>query len=238
MGRRGLPFERYLRERILRDIKRSRLLSGTRVLDYGLKFRPTEGREEEIDLVIVFGDLVILGEAKCSVAPTEAKQYARHRDLVIGATAQIKRKALAVSDHRSIFRTRLKEFGIELSPDFNILSVVVMNDAIHSGMPVNGVPIIDEHILSIFFSGEIVDVAERLTTGEFVPLQKRTLYANVAEAIEMAEAFFSAPPQFDVFLNGVTQRDVTVPAINDDDWAAVYVAYDCVPVVANRDLLL
>lgn len=238
MGLRGLAFERHLRERIQRDIKSSPLLSNTQVLSTGLKFRPPEDREEEIDLVIVVGDLVILGEAKCSVSPTEAKQYARHRDLVIGATVQIQRKALAVSAHRSIFRTRLKELGIELSPDFNILSVVVMNDAINSGMPVNGVPILDENIVSIFFSGEIVDIAERLTNGEFVPLQKRTIYANAKEAAEKANAFFSAPPQFDVFLNGVTQRDVTVPAVNDDDWAAVYVAYDCVPAIANRDLLL
>lgn len=237
MGLRGPAFERYLRERIQRDIKRSPLLSGARVLSTGLKFRPPEDREEEIDLVIVIDDLVILGEAKCSVSPTEAKQYARHRDLVIGAAAQIQRKALSVATHKSTFRVRLNDFGIELSPGFKIFSVVVMNDAIHSGMTVAGVPIIDEHILDIFFSGEIVDIAERLANGDFVSLRKRALYASAAEAAERAEVFFGAPPQFDVFLDGVIERKVSVPAVTSDDWEAYYVAYDCVPVVANRDSL-
>jgi hypothetical protein len=238
MGPRGPAFERHLRERIQRDIKRSPLLSNARVLDTGLRFRPSGDREEEIDLVLVVGDLVILGEAKCSVSPTEAKQYARHRDLVVGAAAQIQRKATAVTAHRDAFRARLREFGIELSSGFSILAVVVLNDAIHSGMPVNGVPIVDEHIVSMYFSGEIVDIAERLTSGGFVPLRKRTFYSSAKEAAENAEAFFSAPPQFDVFLDGLIQRVVTVPAVNADDWSTVYVAYDCVPVVADRDSLL
>lgn len=237
MGLRGPAFEQHLRERIQRDINRSPLLGDARVLNTGLKFRPPENREEEIDLVVVIGDLVILGEAKCSVSPTEAKQYARHRNLVIGATAQIQRKAESVSNHRVSFQARLNDFGISLPSNFIILPVVVLNDAIHSGMPVNGIPVIDEHIFSVFFAGEIVDVAERGSNGDFASLRKRTLYASASDAVGKAAHFFSAPPQLDVFLHGLIERSARMPAIREADWEADYLVYDCIPVVENLNPL-
>nr|CBA30833.1 hypothetical protein Csp_C25530 [Curvibacter putative symbiont of Hydra magnipapillata] len=237
LGSRGLAFERELRARIQREIIRSPLLKEAKVLNTGLKFRPPDFREEEIDLVVIVGDLVILGEAKCSVTPTEAKQYARHREIVINATAQIQRKSLAISTHRTAFQLRLKELGIELPNDFRILPVVIMNDAIHSGMAVADVPVIDEHILSVFFTGEIIDIAERLANGSFHSVRKRVLYANIAEAAESAESFFRAPPQFEVFINGVTKREISIPAVCEEDWCAIYTAYECIPSIANRDEL-
>lgn len=232
LGARGPAFEAHICASIGRDIAQSPLLSSkSGCLDRGIKFTPSGEREEQIDVVAVIGNTVIIGEAKCFLEPAEAKQTAIHRVKVIDAVEQVKRKADAVSRNKKEFRQRLSQLGLELPDNFNVLPVVILNSAIHCGIAVDGVPIVDEYILGVFFRGEFVEMALHVAEEGFRTVRKRVLYSSLEEAEKVLADFLSAPPQMEPLLAGLHQRWVPVPATNEADWVGLFLALDCIPKV-------
>lgn len=229
MGRRGPAFERHVRSTIARLVKDSILRESASCLAEAFVFRPTGARSEEMDLVLRVGDAVVVGEAKCSVVPTEAKQYAMHRRMVIDAVAQVKRKAQSVTENSIEFREQLKVRGISLPERFRVIPAVVLNGAVNAGISVGDVAVVDLHVFETFFCGELIDLAT-ITAAEGVQtVSKRVLYGNAEEAAERIERLLSAPIQMEAFLNGVVPRWVPMPAVDEVDWAAEYLCMDCKP---------
>lgn len=225
MQARGPAFEAYVRTELKEQISASPLLSGAKVLEKEFVLRPTIGRDEEIDILVVLGNLVLVGEAKCSVPPTDAKAYALHRKMVEKATAQVNRKAQAVEANRDLFRTRLAELGVEVPEAFIVLPVVILNAAFHAGMAVGSVPVVDLYILSVFFSGKLVEVAKG---QDMVPVRERILYLTVEEAVSEAAGILRAPPQLELFVRGLREQQVKIQALAPDDWAGEYTSFDCI----------
>jgi len=233
LGARGPAFEAHLRESIRRDIALSPILRNSAIcLDKGVKFTPSNEREEEIDVVALVGDVVMIGEAKCFLEPAEPKQIAMHRVKVIDAVEQVKRKAAAVNRNKSEFRRRVSQLGLELPEKFSVLPVVIMNSAMHCGIAVDSVPIVDEYILGVFFRGEFVEVAVSDANGSIRPVRKRFLYTSPEEASQTLEDYLLSPPQIEPLLAGLDRRWVPVPAVNEEDWAGLFLALDCIPRVA------
>lgn len=234
LSARGPAFEGHVRSSIRRDIAESPLLRiNSDCLDRGVRFTPAGEREEEIDVVAVIGNIVIVGEAKCFLDPAEAKQTAMHRVKVIEAVEQVKRKAVTVNRNKKGFRQRLSQLGLELPENFSVLPVVILNSAIHCGIAVDGVPIVDEYILGVFFRGEFVEIAVDEAESEFRTVRKRVLYSSAEEASNVLAGFLSAPPQMEPLLAGLNRRWVPVPAINEADWSGLFLALDCVPNVTS-----
>lgn len=234
LGARGPAFEEHIRASIRREIAQSPLLNNhANCLQRGVKFTPSGEREEEIDVVAAIGNVVIIGEAKCFLEPAESKQTAMHRSKVIDAVEQVKRKAEAVNRNKEEFRQRVSQLGLELHGNFDVLPVVILNSAIHSGFSIDGVPITDEYILGVFFRGEFVEVAVSEAGAGFRTVRKRILYASVEEASKILPGFLSIPPQMEPLLAGLDRRWVPVPATNETDWTGLFLAVECVPNVAQ-----
>lgn len=232
LGQRGPAFEKYICASIRRQIGCSPLLSGqSKCLEHGLKFTPSGDREEQIDVVIVIGNTVILGEAKCFLEPTEAKELAIHRDKIVDAVEQIKRKADSVSRNKVGFRQRLSQLGVVLAEDFTFLPIVILNSAIHCGIAVDGVPIVDEPILEVFFRGELVEMASFNTHEGFKSERKRAIYSSINEAENVLAEYLSAPPQMKPLYAGLYQRSIPIPPINEMDWVGSSLQWGCVPKV-------
>lgn len=233
---RGPAFETYIRSQIQNDIATSPLLSKVSTcLGHGLMFTPVGERSEEIDLIMVIGDKVLVGEAKCFLEPTEPKQIARHRDKVVEAVAQVKRKALAVASHKETFRVRLKQVGLDLPEKFDVIPALVLNSAFHAGIPFDGVPIVDEYILSVFFRGEFTELATHSTEGGLNTVRKRVLYNSTDEGVETLEGFLMSPPQMQPLLRGIRKRWSPIHPVDDDDWMGLYLSVDCVPHIDMDD---
>lgn len=224
MAVRGVAFEAYVRTELKDCIEDSPLLSHSKVLDREFFLRPIEDRKEEIDVLFVVDNLVVVGEAKCSVPPTDAKAYALHRRLIEGAVAQVSRKAVAVDRHRDVFRSQLSEMGIEVPFDFKILPIVILNAAFHAGMAVDGVPVVDMYVLNVFFSGKLVEVA---TGIDMKSVREKVLYKSVEEAVDQAATILKSPPQMTLFVNGIRENAVKMHAVAADDWEATYQTFDC-----------
>jgi hypothetical protein len=229
---RGPAFEAHIRASLRNDIETSPLLSSSSsCLEKHFKFTPDGEREEEIDVVALIGDILIVGEAKCFLEPVEAKEIARHREKVLESVAQVKRKASAVERHKQAFRTRASEEGLSIPEKYRVQPLVILNNAIHVGIPVETVPIVDEHILGVFFRGVFTELALKEPNKPFNPVRRRVLYGSPEEAAQVLPAFLAAPPQMEPLLKGVERRWVPVPGVTESDWVGEFVAVSCVPRV-------
>lgn len=228
LGRRGQLFEKHINDSISKEIKESILSGHVTGLPSGLLFSPSKGRSEQIDTVIIFDDVVVLGESKCIKSPTEAKEVARHRETVLDATKQITRKAISVETNRIEFVQHLGKQGIKVNPDFKIQPIVILNNSIHVGKCINNVPIVDEYLLSNFFKGSTDDVAliGPETNGAQV-LKKTVFFTSPKEAAEYFSSYVSNPPILKGYFNGLNSRAIILPKVESCDWEGVFNTFEC-----------
>jgi hypothetical protein len=237
MGLRGPAFEAHVRSLLREQMRGSPLLSPVSMcLERELTFTPPGGREEEIDVVALVGDVLLIGEAKCFLEPAEAKETAMHRSKVIQAVDQVKRKASAVSLHKAEFRQRAAHFGLQVPEEFVVVPLVILNSAVHSGMPVDGVAVVDEHILGVYFRGRFVEMAVQEVSGDLNTLRERILYGNTEEGIKGLCAFLKAPAQMEPLLAGTKTRWVPIPGVSRADWIGQFLTVDCVPAMPELEV--
>jgi hypothetical protein len=227
MGQRGPAFEQHIRNHLSETIRASRLRQNAAVLPNALNLRPAGEPEEEIDVVFVLGHIVFVCEVKCVLFPTEPKQEAFHRQTLIGAVDQINRKAAAVERHKALMSNALCAYGVIVPVNFSIIKLVVLNSEMQSGFQIEGVTIVDENILRMFFEGAIVDLALGHHDGRMEELAKRTFYSTPEEAFLAAPTYFESPPQLDAFKKHLTERITPVPAISDSDWGGYVRSVQC-----------
>ena len=230
LGKRGPAFEAHIRTSAQQSIDSSKVLAGHAICikdDY--TFKPTVGRDEQIDLIFAIGSTVFLAEVKCILEPTEAKGEAMHRKTVLGASEQALRKSQALKDNRKEFVADVKRFGIDLSQDFDVLPLVIVSTSTHVGVPADGVPVIDEYILEKFLEGELEDVAVTGNDFEIKNRVKTIFYTDLADAEAKAPQYFASPPQVQRLIDGVTARVIPLHAIDENDWTGLVVTLECSP---------
>ena len=76
---RGNEFEQFARSSIALRVVNSSLKSSSQICTSSFEFTPTGGREEEIDLLMVLGDKVVVGEIKCFLQPVSPVDRKNHR---------------------------------------------------------------------------------------------------------------------------------------------------------------
>ncbi|MEM5346075.1 hypothetical protein [Paraburkholderia azotifigens] len=232
LEQRGPAFERYIRSCVTSSAAESPLLSeSTSVLPDALNFTVPGHRSEEIDLVAVVGSLVLLGEVKCMLQPTESQETARHRERLIQAATQITRKAESVKRNPGGFREQLRARGVECPEGFEVLSLVILNNPIHVGYPVDGVPVVDEHILNVFFRGALENALVLTESGELKLVKSLPIYKDVMGIADSARSYFSAAPQLDFLKRGVARRRMPIFSLEDGDQPWLYVTVECIPHV-------
>ncbi|WP_057092541.1 NERD domain-containing protein [Comamonas thiooxydans] len=230
LARRGPAFEMYLRAEVQQGIRNSKVLSGHAwCIEHDYTFKPKNGREEQIDLVLAIGSTVIVAEAKCILEPTDSKAVAMHRRTVLHAAEQALRKSEAIEANRDDFLNDVKKFGFSLAPNFSVLPLVVVSTATHIGVPANGIPVVDEYILSRFLDGEFEDVAMMGEELKIKKTLKTIFYSDVEEAELSLGKYFNEPPQMKRFKKGLTGRVIPLHHIDDDDWMGMIFTLECIP---------
>lgn len=227
---RGKPFEAHVRARMVRAIEESPVLSGKAfcVAD-DFTFTPSQGRSEQIDLIIVLGSTVLVGESKCILEPTDAKALFIHHRTVSGAADQALRKSKSLTDNKVEFAKRMEQLGIRLDHDFEVLPLIVVSTSTHVGVPAKGVPVVDEYILGKFLDGELEDVGVDMRKVEVIDRIKRVFYSDSGEAEARVADYLASPPQVQRLRDGIRARLVPLYAIDENDWEALVLTMECVP---------
>lgn len=232
LEQRGPAFEQYIRAHVTDSASESPLLSDSAsVLTEALNLAIPGRRSEEIDLVVVIGSLVLLGEVKCMLQPTESREIALHRQKLLQAAAQINRKAESVRQNPGAFREHLGARGIECPEGFEVLPLVILNNPIHVGFPIDGIPVVDEHILNVFFDGALENAVVFSESGEPQLVRRLPIYDDAATLTDSARSYFSSAPQLDFLRRAAKHRRIPVLSIEDDDKPWFYVTVECAPHV-------
>lgn len=144
---RGKPFERHVRQVLAEVLAENELLTDAFVAEHGLK---RKGKSEEIDLLVRVGDVVLVGEVKCFVAPSEPLEKHNHLSNLDKATAQAENKRAWAEANRDRIGEALG-VGADGLAALRIIPLVVINHAFGVGLERNGVPVVDLHYLRILF---------------------------------------------------------------------------------------
>jgi hypothetical protein len=227
---RGPAFEKYIRAKVVASIQESpKLAAVSQCLEKSFSFTAPGEQTEEVDVVFRIGRLLFLCELKCILEPTEPKAIAMHRETLTAAAAQITRKAAAANKHKGEIRKALSQAGFLLPEDFEICTLVVTNGATHTGMPMDGVPVVDELIIDKFFAGSLVDASLQDHEGNVLKEAKTIFYADEKTAQEVAQHYFLNPQAMVFLRKGIKVVWYPLHPVTDDDWAGAFAMVECVP---------
>jgi hypothetical protein len=211
----GTEFEEFARNSLMDVCENSTLSGCASIFPGGFKFVTAEGREEEIDLLMIIGDYVVVGELKCFLAPTAPLDWANHREKCNDAATQVARKAAAIVGSSKEFQDRAAQLGVALPAQYRTIPVVVLNHAIGAGQTISNVPIVDLRIVEMFYEGQITRNAILSPDGTIARSVADRFYTTHIEAIEAFEAYLAKPPQLQHLRSAVKPRFVATMAWRD-----------------------
>jgi hypothetical protein len=174
-------------------------------------------KEEQIDLLVRLGGILIVGEVKCFLAPVEPMERFNYLSRLEEAGLQAVRKAAWVTANPEVVADHLglsPEDAKKLRP----IPIVVLNQGTGFGLLAGGARIIDFHFLSLYLTdgeyhaGAAFNFAEKRGASQY-----HSLYGNEREAEENFESIMARPPTLDRFLSSAIWQKTKFPMSNGED---------------------
>lgn len=185
---RGPALEKHIRGEIGRVCQ----LPGVVIVPHSIPIRTSE-LETDIDLVIRFGDTVLLGEVKCDFTPDGSSDYHWLGGTIADATWKLERKVEHVRANFDWFVERSGLRGLRLE-NVKIVPVIVSNLLVSAAYP-NRIPVVDVRILRQFFAqGWHTRMAIQERDGSVRRAQRHFYYTTTAQAEAVLESYLRNPP--------------------------------------------
>ncbi|CAH1386575.1 hypothetical protein [Candidatus Nitrotoga sp. M5] len=164
--------------------------------------------EEEIDLIIRFGHIVIVGEVKSIVTTDSPISLYRTKEIILGAAEQAKRKLHFVSENTAEVFTKLGwTYDNEL--EYKLLPLILTSNSVCVGYSANGIPVCDLRIFLKYFESNIVPLFSKNKSEHLAWFQ---LYDNFIEAQSNIEQYLISPPQLTLSRDDFTYEKLNLPA--------------------------
>lgn len=228
MSSRGGAFETHLLSEISSLADEGRAAADLSAIG-SFVFRPASGCDEEIDLVVVFGPLVFVVEAKCTVRPITDQAWFRYSELLRDAANQVLRKSEAIEANREHFSAQAKSRGLRLPESYVVMPMVLLSSPLLAGQIIDGVAVVDERILMAFLRNSLPRQAHFGPNG----LESETelsFFSAVQEIPKAASEYFANPPQVAHLRDALKWRLVPSPLAPGDGYRGV--------ILMTREVLL
>ncbi len=206
LGGKGHAFERHVRRELKDYFAGSALCSKAVVCDDAIRMPVAGGGVEEIDLVILMGNVVLVGEVKCLLAPADSIEYLRYFDALDGAAQQIERKRAAIQADIPGFLSRLGPHVRALS-NVEVIPLVITNSAVGVGFPIRNVPVVDLRTFRVFTDGSYAEWSV-FDKGRIVEEKRGSIYSSFEEAQRVLNSFLNFPPFVKVTRPFLRERSV------------------------------
>lgn len=217
LGERGYLFEEYAREELVDSINKSKILIDAEIYPGSLSVS-CDDSIEEIDIVLWVKNIVILIEAKCRLFPSEPLEFYNYFDTIKHAVEQIRRKTKAVIRNRKEF---LQKIGLDKKfndDDIQFLPVVLMNQPLAAGFPVNEIPVTDLLILERYIRDgkweQMITFNEKMQAH---PGGVRYFYKTEAEARLKLKDYLLDPPQIRHYWQHIKPGFYPFPKLDSED---------------------
>lgn len=224
LQQRGEAFEEHAREQLAEALSASSILKGG-VCPHRYKLKRRADNPGDIDLILWFGNTVLIGEVKCTLFPARASEFHNYFTTLERAGRQISRKAAAFKSGTDQFWRQIAK-----SPppaETRVVPFVLTNLCFGVGMRFSGVPAVDLLILERFVGDGFL---ERFVM--FEPDGKHTagetlkFYSSAEEAEQAVERYLCDPPQLEHFRTGLHRVTNVLPTVGAHDVGWVVAEYD------------
>jgi hypothetical protein len=185
-------FEKFLRARLGHSLSESSLAQLTAI--HPNPFMPTDPKIGDIDLLFRLGNTIWVGEAKSFSNAYEPLEDYRHREMLkTEAVPQAKRKAKYVEQHLAEIAPFL---GAARQQALIVRPLVVTSNPLFAGFPIDGVPVVDWHILDLYFSqGDMKQFGYTTSDGRTAHVDRVKFYNSAGEAESRFVDYLLNPPQ-------------------------------------------
>lgn len=207
---RGPLFEKYVRALCAEGIAESPVLASVgRCAPDAIELDPGVG---DMDLVCAIGNTVLIGEVKCTTTPGSAVDRANYLDVLNQASEQIVTKIEHARRNVAMLNAAT---GWSLNnPSF--VGVVVTDQEIGVGQQLNGIPVVDDMILTSYFNNPVLQHGVSFSPeGEKTVLDETRFYRTSGEAERNLAAYVRSPPQLRLALAHMKAVETTVLAAHD-----------------------
>lgn len=223
-ARRGTRYEAWVRDEFATRIANNALFSNTQCCRTSVNRRSDD--DEQIDLLIRLGGLLIVGEVKCLLAPVEPMERYNYLKKLNEAGVQAVRKAAWVAENPQI---AVGYLGVSLEDATRLcpVPIVVVNQGAGFGLLASGARVVDFHFLRLYLtdgsyhSGRAFNYPEKREASKF-----QALYRNEREAEENFERTMARPPTLDRFLEAATWGTTTFPTSRGDAFEIAICNFD------------
>ena len=206
---RGDRFEADYRAKVVVAIEKNPLLAEAVCAKNEIK--KNANFEEQIDLLIRLGDLLIVGEVKCWLFPADSFERFTHFRKIKDAAEQAKRKA-------DLLRSRPDVAAIALGlpegevRELRVVPLVVANQGFGFSLDADGCRITDAaYLLTYLGSGTISSsMAMEPRTGRSTTATM-TFYEREKQASDRFEALFAKPPVLQRFVDRIGWTTIPFP---------------------------
>lgn len=229
-ARRGLRYEAWVRKELRYWISENSLLPNSRcAIESTVRRNDTD---EQIDLLVRLGNLLIVGEVKCLLGPVESMEHFNYLSKLNEAGKQAVRKANWIASNRDVAAQSL-ELPLEEVQRLRPVPVVVLNQGSGVSLLAEGARVVDFHFLRLYLkdgsytAGAAFNFADKLEAAHL-----NMLYGSEEEAAGRFEQVMAKPPTITRFASlaqwGTTllpmstgkNMKIAICSIGDEDDAA------------------
>ena len=208
---RGDRYETITRSRICDAVSRNSLFTTARCAADEIKKLATF--PEQIDLVVSFGDLCLVGEVKFFLMPADPHERVRYHDKLRDAAKQATNKVSALEARPDVLAHALG-IDLEVARQLRLLPVIVTAQGYAFSTRVDGVLVVDASFLKLYLAtGEVQNgMALEPSTGRSMP-QFLTHYTTERAAARNFEHSMEAPYPLVRFIGQVQMGETTLPTL-------------------------
>lgn len=188
---RGEKYEAIYRARLREEIYSNGKFIRASVAEHGVK--KTKNFNEQVDLLVVFGGLCLVGEIKLFLMPADANERARYDKKLESAASQANRKLAKLRERPDVVAAALGITPVE-AESLRYLPIVVTAQDYGFSTKVSGVLIVEAEFLKMYLSGSAIIVGRAIQKGSSRAVdQTIEYYKNEAEAAQRFENEASSP---------------------------------------------
>ncbi|ARB91045.1 hypothetical protein A6J40_02075 [Legionella longbeachae] len=162
-------------------------------------------KKEEIDLIIKFGNLILIGEIKSRLTTDSYPSLYFAFEALEGARNQVDRKTRFVRNNLGLFFSKFN-WTYDPSTSYSVLPFVLTDNHAGLGAPIDNIPIIDIHILTHYFKNNYLSLISELSDIN-IPLVKLIFYKTKEEAYSNLYKYLLNPPQTNGLIS-LTERKI------------------------------
>jgi hypothetical protein len=208
---RGGRYEELYRQRICDAIQKNTLF--TRATCAAHEIKKSRLFSEQVDLLVSFGGICLVGEVKFFLMPADAHERERYDEKLQKAADQVNRKLAALQAQPDVFATALA-IDIETAKALKLIPIVVTAQGYRFSTAINGVMIVEAEFLRTYLSGGDLAIGMLFIPKTGKSAQRTlTFYGSEKAAADRFESTMASPYVVTRFLDRITWTDTPLPSL-------------------------